>query len=1205
MANQHTSTDRRTDATELPVPTDDARTYIQVRPTADAIDADAAEAQFRRLHQLEQPGSDGLLDRLVNRQSTPTIECRFVSEGDDRPIQYAFGVDDEATIDTLERVLRSLFPDAYEFERTTESPAHCTALLDETLAAVEICGLPDRRDDWQTRLTPFAEFATDGRRSLPLAAVLETMANHDGPIVYQALLTPEEDWSSTADERITSLRYRQDTLGDQLLNTITGRPDNDAQLTSSDEQRLEEIRAKDTRSSFAVTSRIAVGAETDTAAKTVATELASAFAGVSYTSYDIDGRVSTGSSADAVCEKLRDRTTHAPRASRLRTRLPLTSNRSRALLADASEAPSFCLVGGEALTAAGVRAVSPTPGERTAVPRPPVDLLRNYRGAGFTLGTPLTQDGAADTEPLVLPPQLQPLHLALFGKTGAGKSVALSTGILQNHVATDGADIHIEPKSDEMVTDLLAAHYQKHGTLENVLYFDCSEVLPAFSFFNIRDELDAGVSRTTAVEDSVDHYLEMLRGLMGRDRFERAVRSPDVIRYLVKAMYDPVSGDDAFAHRELHVAVREMHERQSAPPVADGDLERMLNGVVANNSRSFDEIMQGVANRMEKIPVDKRLAAIFNHVPEEGDPHFDLADYLDDDVLIVFDTSGLRSDAQRVLTLVILSNLWTALRRRKRRSDGDLPLVNLSIEEAASVAVSDLLGDLLAQARGFGCSVTLAMQYPAPLRQQSQDVYDEVLNNVSTFLTGNVPVDRKLAERLATDEMSPQDVGNRLRALRRGQWLVSLPAAFDQPEPRPFLLESATPPPGHPAGPQPLSETEQERFAAALDTVHDRTKADAGLTLDAPSTPEREDTPDDDGSLRVDTALPHTNRMPPTVEYRAGAHLLACAACDGRFDPDVDGMRQAIECCSALERTDSDDVPICELNLKLTQPEREANDYTDHQLMFCQAVYNAQQLRYDDLEYDLKYDSMIRLQEYVGVDSEAVQDLIDDGLLTHDDDRPHRLYTVTPDGRSTIGERYRLGVDYGHGKGDLEETSQHVLGVELGRLYLVEGYEQDPDSPVVRVVPYFDLDQEDGTVLPMAAAMGEDEDELEEASDEYDHRRLDVAGLDEDGNVVVAIEVERINHDHRRAVPADFDKMAACGPDEALWIAMSHSEAHEVLAALNDPLEGEPRVEKTYSENTPAHQLQFDTPGCTGMLTLEQVRDRVESATDTMQATQR
>lgn len=37
-----------------------------------------------------------------------------------------------------------------------------------------------------------------------------------------------------------------------------------------------------------------------------------------------------------------------------------------------------------------------------------------------------------------------------------------------------------------------------------------------------------------------------------------------------------------------------------------------------------------------------------------------------------------------------------------------------------------------------------------------------------------------------------------------------------------------------------------------------------------------------------------------------------------------------------------------------------------------------------------------------------------------------------------------------------------------------------------------------------------------------------------------------------------LDKMAACDPAEAIWIAMSHSEAHELLEALNDPPESEP-----------------------------------------------
>jgi len=120
-----------------------------------------------------------------------------------------------------------------------------------------------------------------------------------------------------------------------------------------------------------------------------------------------------------------------------------------------------------------------------------------------------------------------------------------------------------------------------------------------------------------------------------------------------------------------------------------------------------------------------------------------------------------------------------------------------------------------------------------------------------------------------------------------------------------------------------------------------------------------------------------------------------------------------------------------------------------------------------------------------------------------------------------------------------------------------------------------------------------DDDDVADAADGFEHHRLDVVGLDDDGAVVVTVEVERINHDTRRAVPEDYDKMAACEPEEAIWLAMSNTKAHEVLAALNDPLEGEPRVEKTYADSTPVSSFRIDEPGCTDIYTLAQLRSEI------------
>ncbi|MFC7164545.1 hypothetical protein [Halospeciosus flavus] len=56
---------------------------------------------------------------------------------------------------------------------------------------------------------------------------------------------------------------------------------------------------------------------------------------------------------------------------------------------------------------------------------------------------------------------------------------------------------------------------------------------------------------------------------------------------------------------------------------------------------------------------------------------------------------------------------------------------------------------------------------------------------------------------------------------------------------------------------------------------------------------------------------------------------------------------------------------------------------------------------------------------------------------------------------------------------------------------------------------------------------------------------------------------------------------------------MTQADGHEVLQALNDPLEGPVRVEKTYAASTPPQQFRIDTPGLTAMYPAEWLRDRL------------
>lgn len=134
-----------------------------------------------------------------------------------------------------------------------------------------------------------------------------------------------------------------------------------------------------------------------------------------------------------------------------------------------------------------------------------------------------------------------------------------------------------------------------------------------------------------------------------------------------------------------------------------------------------------------------------------------------------------------------------------------------------------------------------------------------------------------------------------------------------------------------------------------------------------------------------------------------------------------------------------------------------------------------------------------------------------------------------------------------------------ALVVELGRRYLEAEFVESDDSAAVEAVSYF----------------------------EHDESRPDTVCLDADGQIVVTLEAKRANHDILTAVPEDYDKMAACELEAAIWVVKNRADAHEVLRALNEPNEGHPRVEKTYSSNSPLSPSKIHQPGITEMHTLQ------------------
>jgi len=229
--------------------------------------------------------------------------------------------------------------------------------------------------------------------------------------------------------------------------------------------------------------------------------------------------------------------------------------------------------------------------------------------------------------------------------------------------------------------------------------------------------MESGRRREDAVQRKADHYEEILKLVMGTDRYERATVAPTLIKTLIKALFDEEywrenglyrASTDYFAHRQLEHAVDQLWEAGppnenigDAPRSSGEEVTRTIRRQLQLDSNTFGNVMGGVGNRLAYISQDTHLRQIFNNTENQ----FDFRDVLDEDtVILFFDLGDLRDDAARIMTGVILTNLDAALKDRKRAlsEHSDDYVVNLLVDEAASVVVSDIMNDLLEKGRDSG-----------------------------------------------------------------------------------------------------------------------------------------------------------------------------------------------------------------------------------------------------------------------------------------------------------------------------------------------------------------------------------------------------------------------------------------------------------------------------------------------------------------------
>ena len=165
--------------------------------------------------------------------------------------------------------------------------------------------------------------------------------------------------------------------------------------------------------------------------------------------------------------------------------------------------------------------------------------------------------------------------------------------------------------------------------------------------------------------------------------------------------------------------------------------------------------------------------------------------------------------------------------------------------------------------------------------------------------------------------------------------------------------------------------------------------------------------------------------------------------------------------------------------------------------------------------------------------------------------------------------------------GDNTESLLHRAIVQGLARYLRETYVEDSNHPLARVVPYYEASEHPGE-LPVETST-----------------RFDVVGLDTKDRIRAIGEAELPNHDRNDATAAatrDFDQIAAVGPDIAIWGVQSTAKGHE---AVVQPLGEADRIPE-YSTSTKLTDIDIETPGCTAIRSLTQLRKELDGPSTTV-----
>ncbi|WP_424016125.1 ATP-binding protein (plasmid) [Halorientalis pallida] len=859
---------------------------------------------------------------------------------------FYFGIDQEDDLDQLHSKTTSQYPSNYRFDTDDVALSEC---FEETPHLCRWVGKEQKRHDWMMLLS---EFDDDSADRSPLSDLLETAITTEKEWLFQAVFEPRVDWTRKAESQKRNLKmgvtsgfgFFVQTFLDRLVGVSEHeqrsrhRNDTPAEEVGSAEQgpedqsrhkatRMAQLNNKDPQTSFNVSIRCASSDEK------VIRDAESSFSQLSGSFYQLEGEYLGQDDSEYQRLLNHELTRPTPTESFWKSKPMLVANANE--LANFVTVPTI-----DSLPKASRGASGGGPAAHSPLTTPDEEVFQSFDDgmcigkAATVVDSPTESTGqealesvaewrnqVSQREAIHLDAETLTRHYLRAGSTGSGKTVAGINDLLTAHEELSGPTFLLDSKGGDMCDNYLRTHRYIFDDLDDVEYIKIPEdnqEVPGLPFFDLRPLIyQAGRSRESAIQDTIDHFYEVLRFAVGEEKVEQAWVGNDVLKAFIRTLFEEERaeypapeqarleetrvGGDAFPISDLYDMALEYEMHKSVPETSSATVAASLQRHTEKNERQFKKTAGAVTNRISKLNDRDFIWRMLDYKPEwdhnrgwyaEDENVLDLREILHSNKVVVIDTGELRDDASQMFNVLFLSHLWTAIKSLHTPSRDDY-VVNCLIEESAPLTRSNIVHNkLLPEGREFDLSLGLVMQYPAQVLgddpHKNRSVYTEVLNNINTKIIGNVSTDDDLPDSLFHGGLDSDEVRDYIQGLPEGQFIAQLPpTGFQEQQPEIMTLEPLPLPPGHaetdsairPMADATRAKTRQKYCISPeqtanrltqLDTLGNESSSEAGSA--APSTSTDLDIGDDVDDSRPAEALSNQEQtfLQDVVDYWNG-----------------------------------------------------------------------------------------------------------------------------------------------------------------------------------------------------------------------------------------------------------------------------------------------------------------------------------------------